>query len=418
MIRFISALAIAICIAASAHADVLDLLRAGLAARSRGDFDAAISFYTQAINTDALAPPHLAVVLNSRGVAYDIKGDPDKAIKDFDAAIQLKADYAEAFINRGLAWVNKSEYDHAIVDFTEAASLDARGAFLAFSNRGGAYADKGDYDRAIEDYGRAIRLRPDYADAYYGRARTYTALGQTENAIADYDAAIRIKPNFPDAYNNRGVLNIAKGETAQAIADFDAAIRFNPNDPSPFVNRGYAFEVKGEYDRAISDFNEAIRRDPYSASLYFNRGVARLYSGRADAAVQDFAIGVRFHPSDAYAVIWLHLARVRAGQDDRQEFTRNAANIDRSKWPGLIVDLHLGSVSGEVVSSATLSDGEAKARRKRACEIEFHLAIFELGHGARDEALQHLRTAADTCPLGDIERVAAAAQLAEIESKQ
>jgi len=92
MIRFISALAIAICIAASAHADVLDLLRAGLAARSRGDFDAAISFYTQAINTDALAPPHLAVVLNSRGVAYDIKGDPDKAIKDFDAAIQLKAE--------------------------------------------------------------------------------------------------------------------------------------------------------------------------------------------------------------------------------------------------------------------------------------------------------------------------------------
>jgi tetratricopeptide (TPR) repeat protein len=46
-------------------------------------------------------------VLNSRGVAYDIKGDPDKAITDFDAAIRIKADYGEAYINRGLAWVKK-----------------------------------------------------------------------------------------------------------------------------------------------------------------------------------------------------------------------------------------------------------------------------------------------------------------------
>ena len=56
---------------------------------------------------------------------------------------------------------------------------------------------KSDYDHAIEDYSRAIRLRPDYADAYYGRANIYNELGDTEKAMADFNAAIRIKPDFP-----------------------------------------------------------------------------------------------------------------------------------------------------------------------------------------------------------------------------
>ena len=91
----------------------LNLLRAGLAARVRGDFSTAIAYYTQAIDTGELTQSQLAVVLNSRGVAYDFIVEPDKAIADFNAAIQINANYGEAYINRGLAWVKKHDYDPA-----------------------------------------------------------------------------------------------------------------------------------------------------------------------------------------------------------------------------------------------------------------------------------------------------------------
>jgi hypothetical protein len=51
-----------------ARADALDLLKAGLAARIRGDFGAAIKFYTEAIDTGSLSDANRAVVSASRGI--------------------------------------------------------------------------------------------------------------------------------------------------------------------------------------------------------------------------------------------------------------------------------------------------------------------------------------------------------------
>ena len=39
----------------------------------------------------------------------------------------------------------------------------------AYYNRGFAYEEKGEHDQAIADYTEAIRLKPDYAEAYYNR---------------------------------------------------------------------------------------------------------------------------------------------------------------------------------------------------------------------------------------------------------
>jgi tetratricopeptide (TPR) repeat protein len=417
MVRLILAVPIAVSFVIAVHADALDLLRAGLAARLRDDFEAAISFYTQAIDTGELTQSQLAVVLNSRGVGYDIKGKPDSAIADFNAAIQINGDYGEAYINRGLAWVNKLDYDRAIADFT-AATRDGKSAFLAFNNRGNIYSEKGDYDQAIEDYTSAIRAKPDYADAYYGRANTYNELGDPEKAMKDFDAAIRTRPDFTPAYVNRGVLRIQQNDPDQAIADFDAAIRLDPSDPRTFSNRAYANQVKGEYGRAMSDLDRAIRLAPFSPEAYVNRGVTQLLMGRADEAVHDFANAVRLRPSDPHSVLWLHFARVRARQDDRRELTRNAMGIDHAAWPAAVVDLFLGRASRQSISDAILSDGERRAQRKRICEIEFYLATFDVEQGFQEQAGQHLRTAVDTCSAGGIEFIAVRAIDAEINLKR
>jgi tetratricopeptide (TPR) repeat protein len=279
MVRLILAVVAAVSLVASVHADALNLLRAGLAARVRGDFNTAIAYYTQAIDTGELTQSQLTVVLNSRGVAYDFTGELDKAIADFNAAIRINANYGEAYINRGLAWVKKRDYDRGLADFT-AATRDEKFAFLAFNNRANIYADKHDYVRAIEDYSEAIRLRPEYADAYYGRANVYGELGEAEKALADFNATIGARPDFQSAYVNRSVLKVARGDPDGAIADLDVAAGLNPNDAMTFSNRAYAYQVKGEYGRAIPDLDQAVRLNPFGEAVYLKRGVARLYLGR------------------------------------------------------------------------------------------------------------------------------------------
>ena len=301
-----------------AHAGVLDLLKAGLAARNRGDFDSAINLFTQAIDTGSLSGPRLAAVLGSRGVMFDLKGETDRSIDDFDAAIRANADFGSAYIYRGLAWVKKRDYNRAIADFTEASSRDATYAFLALSNRGNVYNIIGEYDRAVEDFGHSIQLNPDYAEAH----------------------------------SNRGIAYLAKGEIDKALTDFGDAIRLDPADAVALTNRGNTYAANSQFERAIADFNSAIRLKPYSSWPYINRGRAELYLGQTPAAISDLGTAVRLSPTNAYAVIWLHLAHLQAAEDDSQQFRRDAANVDRNKWPGPIVDLYLGMASPEVVSTA------------------------------------------------------------------
>ena len=96
---------------------------------------------------------------------YAGKGDYNKAITDYTAAIRLSPKYAEAPYKRGVAHSKKGDYDKAIADFTEAARLNPEFA-SAYYSRGCTYNKKGDHDKAISDYTVAIRLNPTLAKAY------------------------------------------------------------------------------------------------------------------------------------------------------------------------------------------------------------------------------------------------------------
>jgi tetratricopeptide (TPR) repeat protein len=90
---------------------------------------------------------------------------------------------ARAYTNRGAAYLAKGELDRAIADYNHAIELDPKFA-IAYNGRGSAYKDRGDLDRAIADYNRAIELDPKYADAYNSRGIAFEAKSDMDKAIA------------------------------------------------------------------------------------------------------------------------------------------------------------------------------------------------------------------------------------------
>jgi tetratricopeptide (TPR) repeat protein len=82
----------------------------------------------------------------------------------------------------------------------------------------------GDYQTAIRDCSEAIRLNPNFCDAYFCRGTIYrVSLKQYQKAISDYDAAIRIRPTLAYAYEYRGLAYRALGNDSQASKDFETA---------------------------------------------------------------------------------------------------------------------------------------------------------------------------------------------------
>jgi tetratricopeptide (TPR) repeat protein len=216
---------------------------------------------------------------------------------------------AQTWFEKGF---NAADLDEKVRCYTEAIRLKPDFA-EAYNNRGFARAAKGDLDGALKDYAEAIRLKPDFADAYNNRGAARDDKGDFDGALADYAEALRLKPDFADAYCNRGNTRHDKGDLDGALKEYAEAIRLNPDFAEAYNNRGSARDDKGDFDGALADYAEAIRLKPDPADAYYNRGIARADRGDLDGALKDYAEAIRLKPDFANAYYNRGIARRAKG---------------------------------------------------------------------------------------------------------
>jgi tetratricopeptide (TPR) repeat protein len=159
----------------------------------------------------------------------------------------------------------------------------------AFYNRGLARYYKGELDSALADYNEAIRLKLDFADAFYNRGLARHKKGDLEPAFKDYSEAIRLKPNYANAFDNRGAVRRIQGDLEGALKDHNEAIRFKPDDLAvSYNNRGYVRRLQGDFEGALEDYNEGIRLKPDSPDPYYGRALVSQKWNHTAAAIADF----------------------------------------------------------------------------------------------------------------------------------
>lgn len=251
----------------------LTLLTTGLARYESKDYKGAIDQFTTALEQ---------------------QGVPDKMINP--AAIYFYKAGAHYYKT------GANEIDLAIADLTMAIKI--KPDFVqAFNNRGFLYDERGEYDRAIADYDKAIEINADDAEVYNNRGCTYDKKGEYDRAIADYNRAIEFDPKLVEAYNNRGVTYSKQGEYDRAIADYNRAIEINPKYAEVYYNRGCNYNDKGEHDRAIADYNKAIECNPKYSDAYYNRGNTYIKKAEYDRAMADYSKAIEFNPKLVEAYI-------------------------------------------------------------------------------------------------------------------
>jgi len=150
-----------------------------------------------------------------------------------------------------------------------------------------------DLKKALECLNQAIKINPDYADAYFVRALTYHVLGQQKRTIKDASIAIRLKPDDGSTYFIRGSSYNVLKQYKQALQDFNEAIRIEPDNPMAYVGRGKVYNKIGQHRRAIQDYDEAIRLKPDYAEAYLGRGIVYEELGEYDRAIQNYNETIR-----------------------------------------------------------------------------------------------------------------------------
>jgi tetratricopeptide (TPR) repeat protein len=101
-------------------------------------------------------------------------------------------------------------------------------------------------------------------------------------ALSDCNEAIRLKPDYAEAFGLRGSIYDDMDNYSLAIQDYSEAIRLNPQDYVQFNNRGSVYQNLKKYDEAIKDYNTAIQLAPADrkGGLIFRRG--KVYKGKGE----------------------------------------------------------------------------------------------------------------------------------------
>jgi tetratricopeptide (TPR) repeat protein len=186
--------------------------------------------------------------------------------------------------------------------------------------RGSAFLQRGDYQQALSDYTQAIRLQPDFAEAYGNRQKIYFWQGNYQQAVADGNRAIQLNPDLSTAYIFRGFAHSKLGNIRNQLSDLNQAVARNPRSATAYSYRSYTHYLLSNYPQAIADTEQAVKLDAQSSWAYAVRGIAHSKQGQGQEALDDGSSAIQFDPSAvdgwfARAIISLNLKDYRSALD-------------------------------------------------------------------------------------------------------
>ena len=200
-------------------------------------------------------------------------------------------------VDQGMAYYDQGELDKAIAEFETALELDPDDAEV-HRNLGTAYGELGQWETSAAAYERAIEINAAFGEAYGDLTGAYFYLNRIPEAMEAGEKAIELAPDYATAYNNLGIVYGSQGQIDQAIALFEKGIQVDPDYAEVHYNLGFAYENLEQLDAAIAEYQETLRIDPNYLDAYENMGTVYARQGKLEEAIVQFEAFLELAPSD------------------------------------------------------------------------------------------------------------------------
>lgn len=228
--------------------------------------DCQIKFLNKAIESN----PKYAPAYYGRSFAYFVLDKHKEIMNDLNKAEELSPDFNEIIdtFNRAVILYPNNKYlltiqgnlilyfdldEKALRNFNKAIEIDPKFA-PAYFLRGYYFENKRENEKALKDYSEAIKLNNNFAQAYHRHGDLLALVFKDfEKGIADLNKAIELNPDFIAAYNSRAAANKIRGNYEKAILDLTKSIELAPNNIQIYKFRASIYKELGKIDLAEKD---------------------------------------------------------------------------------------------------------------------------------------------------------------------
>ncbi|WP_213736038.1 sulfotransferase [Bradyrhizobium sp. dw_411] len=222
---------------------------------------------------------HLLAVVQSR------LGKNDAALANYDRALKVQPDHAEALSNRGVTLHELKRFEEALANHDRALAVRPNYP-EALCHRGVTLHELKRFEEALASYDRALTVRQDYAEALSNRGVTLREMNRFEEALESYHHAIKVQPDYAGAHNNLGLGLRELGRLTEARVAFKRAIELAPR--------------RAKYQRDLAEITRYVEGGLDLAAL------EKLVNDSAQLPVGDrielhFALGKAYEDLDRHA---------------------------------------------------------------------------------------------------------------------
>ncbi|MFQ5669593.1 MAG: FG-GAP-like repeat-containing protein [Acidobacteriota bacterium] len=157
---------------------------------------------------------------------------------------------ARRHVSRGVAYLAQFLPEKAILEFQAALDQDPENR-AATVDLGIAYRVSSDLPAAREWLEKALSRDPDSLPAHYNLALVARLQGQPRVALEHLEKAVALDPRDPDVHYNLALIYAQQRDEQRALEEFDAVLARNPLYASALYGKGRALLAMGREEEAM-----------------------------------------------------------------------------------------------------------------------------------------------------------------------
>ncbi len=386
-------------------AAVINHLKAGTDFLKTGNFEQSRSEFKAAIDIEPQCPE----ALNDIGVSYLRQNNRDAAADWFQKALDVDPLFPNSLNNLALIMYRKGDYASAIRCYRQALKLENKNDCELETNLANALRDKGNFKEAEEQYKQTIKTNADFAPAHNGISQLYYGENRYEEACREAEKAIKLKPDYAFAYYNLGLIQSALKNRSEALAAFQQSLKYE-------VNPNYAQETKRQI-ALLSQSNSSFAQSDEIDSGGIQKSEEYIRTQKWQLAERELKSLVD-GPAASDPVVWnnygLALSHVYGNRKNQKESYGHAAVAFRRAialrpqgFPtaqynlGQVLRLLGDDAGAEAAFRKAIADGAKTGNSYPLAENVLGVLLKQKGnyHGAADAYRKAISESADDLPI-------------------